>query len=612
MSLATCVYEPEEIHVVEVNPTPASIEWVSLMSLPDTIQLTHPTNFYFDLSFTKAVRVEVEIWMAGNLMLESASLRDSFQITPYPYENGFYSLNAKVIATSGTNSLADQLGAETYLYEFSKVVWIEKSDPVPVQILSSVNENGHLVLTWERYPKINFHSYALYKSVLTERNGSLSEVYSIFDINDTVFVDPTYLGGKATYHIRSHVTSSSLVAEGPPFIVNHPRVRIAECETIDKSLVVRWPQPLHYNAFQKYWLMTTGNYVSPYFSSTIINDTAAVIPDIGFGREIELELATIPVGAFSQSPGNGYYSSFADVYMGERIRPFSVLMRSALADKVYYFNNGYLYVMNETDVKPYDSLSIELNVSYFREPAFGMSPNGQYLYVGTNKSILQLDPYTLDILNTIHLPDLIPLSNVYPFCINVSNQNLLAIDVKRKDINDYRSYVTDFIAVINGSNFQLADTLDAALDITELRASDDLRYLYENNNYKNRLIELDASGMDINRKPLAVGGKGEFSGNSLYIFSNQKRYTIELASLSVVATNTFATAFSYTYIDPVTGFLGGLVDDTSFRYINPITLEVEGDIKMFKYAHSDLQYNYKAFVTQNGTLYSHRGYRIKF
>lgn len=608
---ASCEYEPVEKNFKEVDSELINTIGVDLNDLSDTIELTAPLTIRYNLQFPKDVRFIVSVKIGDQIVHESSSLPDSFNITPFQFDQTFLPFRMEIVTSSGTNSLADKLGAEALLFQVEKVVWVEKSPPVKININSIILENGNLKISWDRYPKINFKSYVIRKVVFSEqfRAPTLSELFTITDRNQTSFIDPNYIGGDAQYYIESYITSYTAAEFGDVYAYNHERSEVVAFETIGSSLKVSWKRPAFFNAFEQYRLSPSDDLHDSFFASKDIQDTTFVIDDLGFGRSMELQLNTTPHNAHGGGgPVDDFYATYKEVYLGEKMQPYDILFETKNNGRVYFYKNNYLYVANDGEAKPYDSLEVKLNFIDWA-PSFGMSADGQLLYIGTGTSIQQLDPQTLDFVKEISVPfDSVVPDAMKVGSIAVGNQDMLAIDIKYRDYNSQIGYTSDIIAIMDGNTGMLKDSVKAPINLMTLQASEDLKYLYD----QHRIIELNSNGNEVRIENLSsdVSGKGYFADNKLYLYKWSKRFVFDLNTFSLTNQYAIQDWLQEISIEPTIGYVSGVTSDGFFRVYNYKTWEEIKRVKLYEYAVSDISGN-NSFILKNGVLYSALGYKIK-
>jgi hypothetical protein len=615
IALVSCEFPLKDENFVVVPNEPIESIGIDLNDLGDTIELIRPMSIQYDIDFPQNVNYLISVTVGDTEIHSSEKEPGSIDLSPLQFNSGFYPFKFQIFTNSGTNSLADKLGYEVLLFEIDKVLWVERSPAQKINITSIQPGDGNVIISWERYPKINFENYILFKSVRSEeqRYPLWTEIFYISDRNQTSFLDPSYLGGEATYYIVSRVTTSTDGATGDQYQFNSPRAKIIDFETVNNQLKVTWNKPIFYNAFQKYWLRKTAAFATPYFESTNISDTTFTIPDLGFGRTIELELNTVPVGAH---PGGGsstaYHSTYKEVHLGKKFRVHEQAFVNTALNKVYHYYEGYLYVSEKGESNPYDSVPLTLNGTY-NGYALGISENGQYLYAGAGTSLARLNPITLDIIESQPLSVPTGVTETYPYSIVVSNQNTLAVDTKKPQNGHPDGYTSSFITVLDGSSFTVTDTLQVKSNVIRLAGNDDLTYLYEWSSIQRRIFELTTTGTEVRRKDFrnTFSGFGYFNDNNFYAFSHSTRYQVELASLNLIQTTSLPVWVGNLAVDQASGHYFGMISGDYFVSYTHDTLEELQHVKCYDFAQSDVSSGYERFTMGNNYIYSSRGYMLE-
>ena len=438
LGLSGCEYEPDAINFKHVDSTRINTMQIDLSQTGDTIVVGTLTEVAFTLTFPKDVKVQVAAFVGGKKIYQGIQATSGFDINPYDFENGFYPLTFEILAGSGTNSLADRLDLEHALFRYQgKIVQIERSPPQKTNILSVVRQSDGLRITWPKYPKKNLKKFVLRKMVTPLVRGySEFGEYHFTDINQTSFVDQEFLGGNAHYTLEVvTMTDESAFSDEYRFRGERSVIKSFRTQGIGK-VEVSWTKSQYPLAFGSYHLLEDYGYgTGDYFTSSNLNDTVATITDFPFGKPVNGELRTQPVNYYPFMAQDGRYSTFGEIYLGDKIPSDIKVLNLKSADRLYYiarvmFMSCATRIQNLTIAWP-----LSLNVSgYNSNTAAALSPNGQYLYVSSGRELIRLDPTNLDEISSHSLIDIFN-EDVYPFTIAVSNDHRLIVDVRRRAIS---------------------------------------------------------------------------------------------------------------------------------------------------------------------------------
>ncbi len=506
LGLSGCEYEPDAINFRHVDSTRINTMQIDLSQTSDTIVVGTLTEVAFTLTFPKDVKVQVAAFVGGKKIYQGIQATSVFDINPYDFENGFYPLTFEILAGSGTNSLADRSDLEHALFRYQgKVVQIERSPPQKTNILSVVRQSDGLRITWPKYPKKNLKKFVLRKMVTPLVRGySEFGEYHFTDINQTSFVDQEFLGGNAHYTLEAvTMTNESAFSDEYRFRGERPVIKSFRTLGIGK-VEVSWTKSQYPLAFGSYHLLEDYGYgTGDYFTSSNLNDTVATITDFPFGKPVNGELRTQPVNYYPFMAQDGRYSTFGEIYLGDKIPADIKVLNLKSADLLYYYREGYVYVMRHTDTRPYDSVAVSLNISQENNTASALSPNGQYLYVSSGRELIRLDPTNLDEISSHSLLDIFN-EDVYPFTIAVSDDHRLIVDVRRRAINVADIYGSSFLAVMDGETTAVTDTIRSDSDVQSMYTSDNQRYVFVNNFNDNSIFEISGAGVETRRASVST------------------------------------------------------------------------------------------------------------
>jgi hypothetical protein len=271
----------------EVDPTPAAFT-VDLAEA-DTVGLWGTAAVAFQYEGRPVGSVEVflgdrlvaEREGPGPVEIETAGLADG----PYP-------LRVRARASSGTGSLADKLGRETVVSEAERVAVVDNAPVEPVDGLTTTVEDGLLALRWERYGRYNFESYTVRQR--TRRHGAWQTRRQTDGRDQTVWADPTYLGGPTTYQVVLRARGEAVGID--PLEVSYPTPRLVEAVREGEGQArIAWTASLFPGAFQRYVLARSGRYGTGEVvrETDAVDDTVAVVPaDDVFGQPARYTLTT--------------------------------------------------------------------------------------------------------------------------------------------------------------------------------------------------------------------------------------------------------------------------------------------------------------------------------
>ena len=609
----SCEYEPERVNFKEVDPKGIETIEITLDQIKDTLIVGTWTHVGFDIEFPKPVNFTMKVKLGTTTIHSAASETGVFVISPFEFANGFYPLIFEVVSSTGTLSLADRLEVEKVLFEYQgKIVHVETSPAQKTNIISIVPGADGLQITWPRYPKANFAQYILHKSVApSERGYSEFDQFVITDIRQTSFTDSDFIGGNAEYRLQ--VVTMTDLAFGDPKSIRIDPPAINHFKTKDlNTLEVSWPKSSFPTAFGSYHLLEDYNFgARDYFASTDINDTVSTISDFPFGLPVRTELRTQPKVFEEDYAHSGTYSTFANIYVGDKIPDDITVLEVKHDEHLYYYRQGYLYVIRNDESMPYDSAEITLNTAEYSGSIFcSQSPDGQYFYVSSGSDIVRINTETLDEISRISVQDAIGESNAFPFAITVNNSNRLIVDVRQQLVKNGITmpvFLSSSIAILDGNNGTLLDMVQNASDIISIETSTSQSYLVVNTNYETIAFEISPAGTVLRQATITASRTKAaiFTPTQLRIFDANTTATFSLSDFSLVSSVSHPEFLYTSTIDPLTGHLGVSTADDEVSIYDPATMTLLNKIKVSRNVGSD-----DFIQLMNNQLISKGGFRM--
>lgn len=167
----------------------------------EAILVNKPTTLDYSLSLSGKPISKI-IFSLGDRTWESTSPNTQIYIDKETFPAGKYTLKAAFYAPTGSGSIADQLGAESYSGEMSWPVIIDYRMVLPDVMTYRTNENRSLELAWQTpvLSHLTVSSYTLY--ALTKDLRSYSET---IPAGQAHFVDTRHIGKETTYKLYANM-----------------------------------------------------------------------------------------------------------------------------------------------------------------------------------------------------------------------------------------------------------------------------------------------------------------------------------------------------------------------------------------------------------------------
>ncbi len=246
----------------------------------------------------------------------------------------------EVITGSGTNSIADILGAEGYVFSKTWVLNVYKDYNTK---LDTRVKNGCLNFSWEKYPVPDFKEYIIY------REKSYYEKIEVGRTTSLEFTDCSYVGEGGKYFVEVLKKDGHLFSWGYVELIQELPVLSMTC-TVDNEYIIKWRKSMYYNAVDIFYLSVNHGYESGWNFVKVKEtrnpgDTTWNIPvTYYFGSNIDVELLLIPRNSVIYTPDENYRfdTGLYNVPVGFRFKsgPANVHSLKQVAD------DEFMYIIN--------------------------------------------------------------------------------------------------------------------------------------------------------------------------------------------------------------------------------------------------------------------------
>lgn len=338
--LSSCEYEFSKESFRDVEPpadTPNLV--LNLNPMADTIYVAGRMDVKYDFSSDSLNVVSIVFEIGNETIYEHLqNLSGTITIDASRFTPGEYKLKATMLTHSGSNSIADCIGAEGYIAikEWTLMMDNPSWQTAPTPVVSRTPE-GFLKISWTKCPIFTFHSYVVglpsnYTDTIRDRNCT-SVIDSMYIPGGMQMADLKfkylYAGGIWTY---SNMTSTVIMESLPS-----PQVQKIGID----SVRIFWKRP-KYNV--RYSLVAENHYAYPSNVNLLRYDTdsSVIVAQSGF-EWIDYRLK---VRSYTSKPGRSVRSADCNTTTFYQSNWFSDgLIEPAYntTDQVLYIGaNGYL------------------------------------------------------------------------------------------------------------------------------------------------------------------------------------------------------------------------------------------------------------------------------
>lgn len=244
-SFQSCTFSPNGVFE---NPTsedivPPEIQVLKLNLSADTLYLYYSKQvvFHFASNNQKQEVERAHFFIDGIFNVDVFAKNGEFKLEWGNIPEGNHTLKLDLYANSGTNSIADKVGAEFFLFSKTWNVVVDKSYYTQIK---SKAVNGYLNIEWPKYKNSDFVEYVVYRGF---------DYYSkreIGRVKNCEFTDSSYVGESARYFVEVVIRGEDQLTWGA-LELNY-EVPIPSLNLIDNNkTALVWNKSKYYSAIER-------------------------------------------------------------------------------------------------------------------------------------------------------------------------------------------------------------------------------------------------------------------------------------------------------------------------------------------------------------------------
>jgi hypothetical protein len=435
----SCEYEnTEDYHnKVDTNVAPPQIQTVALNLEEDSIYLYSSLNINFWFTSNKQ-KISAVRFLVDNIERKVVTSSNGvFELNSYSVNENTHTLTIEVYTASGTGSLADQIGAETFV--FSKTWTLIVDNSYFTKTKASVH-NGLLKLSWPKCHIYDLKEYKVYRTIGWN-------YYEIGKTSALEFIDSTYVGEGEEYSVRA-ITGSGTIVNWGTLQLNQdlPSIKFVGTQTNDYHIY--WNKCKYYNAIDTLVLSQLIGYGYLFNKVKSIqnpNDTTYNITNALFGDRVSFKIKLIPRWKNLLYNTAGYNQSFEN----QMVFILGIPILNSFSDIHQINSNEFICVSNNSlikyslsQMKVTDKLTYSSDCSVFY--SLGASPLGGSIisYSGCNDNLMlvsssNLQNYSFTNLKYLtgqqYVPKII-LSDAGTGIVQSSNNRIYIYDFKTSSV----------------------------------------------------------------------------------------------------------------------------------------------------------------------------------
>lgn len=152
--------------------------------------------------------------------------------------DGEYTLTCEIYLATGSGSIAEDLGYESYMGTFEWTLKVVDPNDSNRHLRHRINAEGYLELSWDK-PSLGASTFTHYSLSTQDK-----EAVIIKDIEQTSFVDRTYIGSMRWYQVYAHHSDREAWRCGD-LVLPGEALNLTMDYSRSDSIVVHWTNPYH-------------------------------------------------------------------------------------------------------------------------------------------------------------------------------------------------------------------------------------------------------------------------------------------------------------------------------------------------------------------------------
>ncbi len=368
-----CEFSPTGLEDAGVKPYDSNFV-VKLNPMDSNIVLTKNTEFSFNMSDTRKKILSTDIVFNDEKIYykdNNNSGEITFEIPASYYPDGEYVLSIAMKTTSGTGSIADNLGLETEQHLYKWKVTIQKAG-IYLVLREVVNEDGRCRISWDCTIGSGFQYYQVIKTYNTHQNYYSEKIY---DKNTKVYYDSNIVSGKNEYAVVvCYTDQNSKTCTRKSNIITDESLQEINCELYDNQWnKIKWNRPVYYKNVSCYMILDNNDNSKVLFSTTDQNVTECTLNTNVLLNRTLLFMVVPKDTVFG-------YEAYSQQF---ETKPLVLPNYGYSLLKHCYTNDNMLYYIHDEVVYSYDlntqSTAGAINTSYLKfSDIIGVAENNQY------------------------------------------------------------------------------------------------------------------------------------------------------------------------------------------------------------------------------------------
>lgn len=430
--LSSCIYNPDGDSFKEITQREPTQVNLNFFNNQDTILMRGGLNFNINFPTDKDL-VYYKFYLDNILIGEDKCCPYSIYLDSRKYAYGFHNLKLELYQKTNSNSLADKLDAEAFVFSYIKPAFIDNTQITSesIKITNIGIEDSVLYIEWTPYTGKGFNNYNIFNLYSSNENILITDQKT----NRTKI--EKYAGGPIYFKISLSVYEQEVfLSETFDYDINFKFLK-----TGDEDYQISWnPSPFRSWPGLRLSIGRSGFYNLGWSYEDILINKESISEKLNLQNKFPYTLnlnVTINSDYYGGSVFSKDFSSGFDVSRNIYF----------LFDQVHFFNDSIYLLMqvaNPTYVN-YGTISKELvsvNSTKNTEPIntlegyLALSPNGENLYKYDSWRIERLNPLNFSLVDELNVND--QLTNLGNFIsIEASDDKKVLLFTRLNGITKY-------------------------------------------------------------------------------------------------------------------------------------------------------------------------------
>lgn len=422
--IISCEYETTEIYNVDLTkPSDAPPLDINLNLMTDTVNFYWASHVNLTVSST-ILKVKTVKFYLDNIEYYGNSIGNTHSILLSFSEPGIHKFKMTIITNSGSNSIADNVGVEGFIFNSREWTLIAKEAKINNNLTSQIKDNK-LLLSWKEYDGNDFKSYRIRGAA----TGNSS------DIKTAEYYYASYVGEEDHYRVYVIDNSNTEHLWGECYV--NKSLPVLKLGSINNQIALTWNQSIFKDNISQYQVFRSDIYTNWTKIGTLSNnDTSIILNNTGntFAQIMNFYLYCVPKG-YTQLANTSLFSSFLqNVFTAIPGPRFDNNMGVTCSG--FYFED-YSLESNKSILYKYSSSTDKVTAVMDYIWASTISPNAKYM-LGPHDSIVDLyDLNTNTIVKSTNMktiakvfyPSMFPKISDNGICIFNSEDRLYVYDL---------------------------------------------------------------------------------------------------------------------------------------------------------------------------------------